>query len=214
MSERTPMVIVYGCPRAGTTWLTKIFLHNAKNYEIERMGHWCPLHPCQSDNGLIGIARLLTVRRLAIVRIIRNPIQVIYSWRYTQQHAEDEMNCGIACYDDKRFLSVIVNEHWNTKRQLEQIQKEGWWKRPHKVSFLRVSYEDLLDGGRDLIFQFKRLRWPDADLLKGSIDRFHRNPVRHGRMEDGKAKEPIIDDEALGWFLDRGVREVQSDMGY
>ena len=59
------VLVNYGCPRSGTTWMAKVLAAVDDVFSF-KLAEGRVLHPCQSENGLIELSKILRFRRVRI----------------------------------------------------------------------------------------------------------------------------------------------------
>jgi hypothetical protein len=193
-------VIGFGCPRSGTTFLAHV-LSGLKGSWSTKLTENTAMHPCQSTRGLLDLADLAGSKPVALVRIVRNPLEVADSFLAARMGG----GMGLARNTDRDIALWIRGESESVA-----MQRPLLLERPN-VHWLEVRYEDLAaKPGRRAFIEDMRSYGADA-VFRDRLDEFGKNPIRPGRLSAG-VERAATDDEAA--YFRRTLRCVMDREGY
>lgn len=167
----TQLVLSYGCPRTGTTFMWKLLMQCVGIITVKISEHNI-IHPALTDDGLFAINHLFKSQYPLFVRTTRNPIEIFESI-YLREAA------GQRRIPDRVIYKWIRNESANTKHQ---------FARKHGLRTITVRYESLFtDEGRTQFLDELVAHLPDsrnqyAVLTKYYQKIFNKISVRGGRL--------------------------------
>jgi len=176
-------VFTFGCPRSGTTYLWKMMRQlNSDTLYVDRIKEANPLHPCNSRDGLLGLAAQFP--DAVFVRIERDPVDVFES--FYGKRSELSKNPWHGVNDEERIYEFIINERINTRRQRMKHQKD---KPDWPFNLIEIVYEDLhTRGGQTRVVKdVYRHLGPKASFFVEShlAETWMKVPSREGRLSLG-----------------------------
>ena len=141
------VILPFGCPRAGTSYLDKA-VRNLKAVDVMAFREYHSFHPCKSDEGMIGLARLFRRHDLIFVRIKRHPMEIAESFVATRL---DSVRIGgfLPFNSNERVVKWIKDgiENFHLQMKVAEVNDK---KRPFPWKVVQVRYEDLgTPKGRD-----------------------------------------------------------------
>lgn len=81
-----PVIVVFGCPRAGTTRLFHFMCKTYPNHFVAKLGETNHLHPCNSTTGLVRLFEWL--EHVKFARAVRDPIEIAESFAYLRSRPD------------------------------------------------------------------------------------------------------------------------------
>ncbi len=111
--RKETIIFSFGCPRSGTTFIRSLLL-GIPGFEYEKIREGDLIHPCRSDNGLIGLTELFRGRNVIFIRSVRSSHDIFESF-YTARKFRDQHHemAHLAEYDDAAIFSYIDTEKKN-----------------------------------------------------------------------------------------------------
>ena len=214
MSIKT-IVINYGSPRSGTTFLSHVFDQLSDSVLAFKLTEARILHPCQSEDGLIELHTLLRKKHVVLVRTVRHPMEVAESFLALQNPATwppDAKRPGLANFTNARFAGFVTRESENTALQRPALLAPDY--RHRGLSFIEIRYEDLADGaGQEEFARLVAEKLPEPDtnfqILVDALRDYGENPVGVGRLFAGGGVVEPMGERERSWFAARlaGVAE-------
>lgn len=175
-------VVSFGCPRSGTTFLFSC-LQSLPSAFVTKLPEWAGLHPCQSSTGLLQLADVVTSgRRLVLVRIKRNPMDIVESFLAARRPEFGDGGAGIARHTDREIVAFVRTESTSLTKQRVLIGEK------RHVRLVEVKYEDLArpDGQAAFISRIRKATsLKGVEDLKRALQTFGKKPVRKGRLSTG-----------------------------
>jgi hypothetical protein len=168
---RTRLLIGFGCPRSGTT-----FLRDVIGARGRRLREASPLHPIHSSDGLTSL--LLAFQDVIFVRIVREPLEVAASLVALGRPE-------LAEYDpvEEDIASMIEAERRNVDAQRAWLGD----------ALFEVSYERLVDR------RYRRRIAAALDVSLPVLDTFGSVPVRNGRLSAGLRHVDVLGERRAWW---------------
>lgn len=191
------MVINFGCPRTGTTYMDHLIKHGC-GYIQRKIGEGHACHPIQSTKGLLGLVELFSDykgkgnRRLVFIRTVRHPAEILSSW--AAMPVPGNASPKKQQKPLRQRVTHIRREYASTKMQISRMAAEKPWKLM-RWSFVDVRYEDI--GGKPvdtakLIADNIGIN-PDVNSSRFAAfidDTWGKKPVRTGRLSEGGQTKP------------------------
>lgn len=205
MTKHSAVVLGYGCPRSGTSYL-KILLKNGIGFMSDKIREADRVHPCRTKYGLAYTAQLLRDQKLLLVRIVRNPIDVFesfYAWR---------LNPDRPTQSDERIYKFIRNESDNTQHQLTG-EKIIW-----PITLEKIKYEDLAHkaGQEEFVNRLcTYIPYPEKNrkkLCAYLYETFGKVSCRWGKLAAGMKEQLVSDSKRKEIYKE--LREVFDREGY
>jgi len=186
-----PIVLPFGAPRSGTTFLHRAFLLKVKDVFVpDKFRESYAFHPCRSNRGLMGLAQLFVKQHLVFVRILRHPMSCVESFVATRKHVR--IRGSLSLNDDEAVVRWLNDETRNFHHQMRYMKeaKGGWETIPWRV--VQVKYESLFDprGVRKFIKRLAKVL-PESVSLKSLECHINKNfgvptaAAIAGRLESG-----------------------------
>ena len=176
------VVISFGCPRSGTTFLARCLspLLGVFAFHLPDGGK---LHPCKSREGLIQLDALFWSHRAIFVRIYRSPLDIVESFLALRELKPD---IARARDSDQRIIRWITNEHANVaeQRPVLRTHQKNW--EPHHL--VEVKYEALAgDKGRrafaETLGALLPRRRANQQRLLDQLETFGDKPANLGKLK-------------------------------
>lgn len=205
------IIISFGCPRSGTTFLARC-LSPLLGVFAFHLPDGAKLHPCKSQEGLIQLDALFWSHRAIFVRIYRSPLEIVESFLALRQ-----LKPGIARAKDtdQRIVRWIMNEHVNVagQRQILRARQKNW----ERHYLVEVRYEALArERGRRAFTKklgalLPRRRMNQERLLE-QLDTFGGKPANLGRLKT-QMKGSLMTPSEREYFTEQ-LRPVMEAGGY
>lgn len=212
-------IFSFGCPRSGTTFVQDVLCRLDVGGDViyQKIAEGDQLHPCQSKDGLLGLAQLYRSDHVVFVRSVRKPTAILESFLAARKIASESGRIErIAANSDERIFRFIKDErdhvryqtqrHAQMKRKAAKAGRQFW---PFQV--VTFDYDRMHDPTARAYFMSNVL-----DLMHSSdvyalnragriLDTFGQRSgaVRTGRLSEG-ITEPLATPaqlEALARFL-------------
>lgn len=209
------VAINFGSPRSGTTAMRRMLgaLHDTYATKLHEHN---PLHPCESDDGLLTISHWMLKDAVVFVRTVRHPLHIVDSFLATRTATMSDRNPSLACHSDERVERFIRSESEGVAAQREALEvmpkAEG---REHYL--IEVRYEDLeSEDYRDWFADevYRRLSTDAArhDSLRRRLhEEWGRRPTRDGKLNRGW--DWVMDGETEARWTER-LADVIEREGY
>ena len=198
------VVIAFGCPRAGTTFLQKA-VEGLSGAFAFKMAEWTPLHPCKSDRGLLDISRLFSTRELILVRIYRDPLEIAESFLAARTKKAGDKFLGIARHTDREVSKYICDESENVFRQKALLRERK------NTRLIEVRYESLATSEGRKKFTAALAPFSRGEGFRKTLDTFGKRPVRAGRMTLGLGRVSTKNERL---YFESRLKEVRKREGY
>lgn len=186
--KRKAVVINFGVPRSGTTLMAELLLQG-RGYLSQKLPESCGLHPINSADGLLNLAKAFYNKRVIFIRTTRHPVDTIESELYIKpKMTPDEM---------RRLLLQYTFEHFNFRYQetiVREISQEY-----ENVAMLTVAYDQLAeDEIRNYLFSFlgelleheEENRWKWRSYLE-DVWMKKEKAAQRGKLSDGVTERLI-----------------------
>lgn len=194
------IAIGFGCPRSGTTFLHHCLQALEPKVLVVKLTEGRALHPAQSRDGLLELARLLKDHRLLLARSVRHPLDVVESFLAARKGPLRQKMLGIARNDDGEVA------HWIREESRSVLVQRPLLAEQKHCTFLQVRDREMATAkGRDRIAQQvgKSLKADAAALarFRARLDEYGTKPVRPGRLMAGLGR--VSTDEERAYFETR-----------
>ncbi len=186
------VVVGFGCPRAGTTFLGKCLEHlKAPAWKLSEN---VAMHPCNSTRGLLDLEEWFGAKRLVLIRIARDPLEIVESFLAARQMRTK--NPGIARKTDREVVAYIRSESESVAMQAVVL----------RAPLVTIRYEELRSG---VVRGMPEV--PGARSFVAALANAGQDSVRVGRMSEGLGR--VSTDEERAYFESR-LRRVRDREGY
>ena len=204
------VVIVFGCPRSGTTYTAKV-VSAMRSAFTSKLPEQRMLHPCQTRKGLIDLTKWFRRNRLVLVRTVRDPMEVCESFEALRTSA-DINEPVMSEYTDEDVLWWVRNESAYFNHQFQWLHD---YAPPHH-RLVQIRYERLrtMQGRVNFAYDVTDgLEDPEDDYARimEAFARYEDTPVRHGRMSAGLGE--VLTPERRAWFREQ-LADVIEREGY
>lgn len=204
------IVVSFGCPRSGTTFVHVALRALEPDAVVVKLSETNGLHPAQSRDGLITLARLLRGHRLLLVRTVRDPAEIVESFLAARTPAGLAAGMdGLARNSDADVCRWVreESESWSAQRRLVQEERHA--------HFVEVRYEDLADpkARETLVADVAESIGSAgrAEVFLARLEEFGGRPTRNGRLSLGLAR---VSTDAERAYFARALRATSLREGY
>ena len=203
MSTST-VVVNYGAPRSGTTFMRDLLHKLGAGILAFKLAEGRLLHPCKSKDGLSEFHKMLSFKRLVLIRTVRDPMEIVASFialRNPKLWKKGAKPINVAKFSDEKIVSFVTLESEYTALQRPMLLDPPY---VHKgLDFIEVRYEDLADEAKRKAFAERvagNLPAPEANLgrLIRGFESWGKTPVGPGRLRTSDT-EPM-DTDTRAWF--------------
>lgn len=209
-----PVVLTFGCPRSGTTYMAKS-MECLNGVETQKLKEIARLHPCLSRDGLLRLSEVFCETRLVLVRTVRHPLDVVRSF-YALRKIEERG--GVGRNGDQRIYHFIRSESESTNEQIQRIRYDKPWCL-YDVHVIEAKYECLADPDarigfiRDLCELLPNERENRQALENHFKATFGKREAaaREGRLKSGTG---VVLDKARKAWWEENLHHILTREGY
>jgi len=210
------VIISFGCPRSGTTFLARCLSSLAGVFALY-LPDGAKLHPSKSPEGLVLLDALFWNHRAIWIRIIRHPLDIVESFLALRMVTPEAAR---ARDSDQRIVEWIVNEHRHVKAQRKLLGQQNPNWEPHHL--IEVKYESLANPkgrkmfAKNLVKLLPRRKANHAHLLE-QLDTFGVKPANMGKLRAAKmgklGRGPVMT-PAERIYFEKELATVITESGY
>lgn len=186
-----PIVINFGAPRSGTTWMWRCT--KAMGVFAWKLTENSAFHPCWSDSGLTELVKSLHKHPTVVIRTVRHPLEIAESFAATRTDALRAHTPGLA-----------QNDHDDVVRWIRS-ESEGFHKQTAIArEVIEARYDDMPDPAyRSRLVERVRegLGSEAGKKLRRALDTFGGSPARKGRLSAGLGR--VLTDEEREWYREQ-----------
>lgn len=175
-------VFTFGCAKSGTTYLWKLMQQISGEQHVERIIETNPLHPINSESGLLGLALLFRTDHV-IIRIHRDPIEIFEAY-YALRQPQARNGLWHQNQDD------IIFRYIENERRSVQLQKEA--ERNHPFNLEEIQYWEFEDAAA--VAEKLEPYLPGRNIEEKIRETWMKEPSREGRLSMG-ITESLVPEE-------------------
>lgn len=207
------IVVAFGAPRSGTTFL-RTCVEALRDPFAFKLNEHAAFHPCRSDSGLLDLEKALHQKRVAFVRIVRDPLEIARSFVFARREEASRLLGGIGRNSDERVVEWIRSESRSVaaQRGARLRGRAGGTLRILEIRYERLAERAYREEVADRLRATNVIDDDDRKRFFVALGNFGRKPARAGRLSFGFDGDPLSKKERD--FFERALADVRKAEGY
>ena len=212
---RPPVVIIFGCPRSGTTFVRDLLLMG-QGYSYGGLHEGLGPHPQNAARGLLELADMFAPQRVIFVRVVRHPLEIAESWAFLRREGgkgSGGPTPSAAQLPDAHIVKSIRKEYEGFAGQVDELLTPDVRLRYPPV-IIEARMEQFAVQPHPMFAELLPLvpaNKANAALPAIAAERYGKVPLRWGRLKANAGA--VMTTEQRAWFADK-LGDVITAQGY